>query len=242
MGGEAVAADAPSRAVRCDRPSEVPADPEPPTARDTSSGSSLAINPIGCGSPTSPNTAHGKARCTAPRSSTRTPGASWGGRSTPVTTRLSWRTPSTWPSAVDPDRRDGDPLRPRDAVHLVGLHSARARAGLLPSIGTVGDGYDNAMMERFWAWMQIELLEPQTLEDRVELANAIFSYIEIFHNRHRRHSALGMPTPIEFEARHQQPTSAAGVQSADCHRTQGTPGLHQPRAIQVAHGARLAKA
>jgi transposase InsO family protein len=34
---------------------------------------------------------------------------------------------------------------------------------------------------------------------RVELANAIFEYIEIFHNRRRRHSSLGMRTPIEYE-------------------------------------------
>ena len=41
----------------------------------------------------------------------------------------------------------------------------------------------------------------------VELANAIFEYLEIFHNRRRRHSSLGMPTPIEFETR-QAPTTA----------------------------------
>jgi putative transposase len=43
---------------------------------------------------------------------------------------------------------------------------------------------------------------------RVELANAIFEYLEMFHNRQRRHSALGMLTPVEFEARH-EPTAAA---------------------------------
>jgi len=72
-------------------------------------------------------------------------------------------------------------------------------AGLLPSFGTVGDGLDNAMMESFWSSMQIELLNRRRWKTRVELANAIFEYIEIFHNRRRRHSALGYRTPIEYE-------------------------------------------
>lgn len=44
---------------------------------------------------------------------------------------------------------------------------------------------------------------PADLADLAELANAIFEYFEIFHNRQRRHSALGMLTPTEFEAQHQ---------------------------------------
>jgi putative transposase len=82
-------------------------------------------------------------------------------------------------------------------------------AGLLPSFGTVGDGLDNAMMESFWSSMQIELLNRRKWKTRVELANAIFEYIEIFHNRQRRHSALGYKTPIEYElASHADTVSA----------------------------------
>ena len=78
--------------------------------------------------------------------------------------------------------------------------SERARkSGLLPSMGSVGDCYDNAMIEAFWSRMQVELLDTRRWKTRVELANAIFEYIEVFHNRRRRHSSLGMPTPIEFE-------------------------------------------
>jgi putative transposase len=78
--------------------------------------------------------------------------------------------------------------------------SDRARkSGLLPSMGTVGDCYDNAMMEAFWSRMQVELLDTRRWKTRVELANAIFEYLEVFHNRRRRHSSLGMLTPIEFE-------------------------------------------
>jgi putative transposase len=72
-------------------------------------------------------------------------------------------------------------------------------AGLMPSFGSVGDGLDNAMMESFWSSMQIELLNRRRWKTRVELANAIFDYIEIFHNRQRRHSALGYRTPTEYE-------------------------------------------
>lgn len=57
----------------------------------------------------------------------------------------------------------------------------------------------NAVLESFWSSMQIELLDRQKLKTRVELANAIFDYIEIFHRRQRRHSALGYRTPIEYE-------------------------------------------
>jgi len=47
--------------------------------------------------------------------------------------------------------------------------------------------------------MQIELLDRQSWNTRVELANAIFEYIEIWHNRARRHSSIGYLTPIDFE-------------------------------------------
>jgi putative transposase len=72
-------------------------------------------------------------------------------------------------------------------------------SGLVPSMGSVGDCFDNAMIEAFWSRMQVELLDRCRWKTRVELANAIFEYLEIFHNRQRRHSALGMLTPIEFE-------------------------------------------
>ncbi|GLY70810.1 transposase-like protein [Amycolatopsis taiwanensis] len=80
-------------------------------------------------------------------------------------------------------------------------------AGLMPSLGTVGDGYDNAMMESFWSKMQTELLDRKKWKTRTELANEIFQYLEIFHNRQRRHSKLGYLTPVEYERLHelQQP-------------------------------------
>ena len=59
-------------------------------------------------------------------------------------------------------------------------------SGLVPSMGTVGDCFDNALMEAFWARMQVELLDRKRWRTRIELANAIFEYLEIFHNRRRR--------------------------------------------------------
>jgi putative transposase len=47
--------------------------------------------------------------------------------------------------------------------------------------------------------MQTELLNRRPWKTRIELANAIFEYLEIFHNRQCRHSALGMRTPIEYK-------------------------------------------
>ena len=75
----------------------------------------------------------------------------------------------------------------------------RARqSGLVPSMGSVGDCYDNAMIEAFWSRMRVELLDSRRWRTRVGLANAIFECVEIFHNRGRRHSSLGMRAPIEF--------------------------------------------
>jgi transposase InsO family protein len=76
----------------------------------------------------------------------------------------------------------------------------RAKAfGLVPSMGSVGDCFDNSMIEAFWSRMQVEVLDRQRWRTRIELANANFEYLEIWHNRRRRHGALGWVSPIEFE-------------------------------------------
>lgn len=72
-------------------------------------------------------------------------------------------------------------------------------AGFLSSFGAVGDALDNAMMESFWSQVQIELLNRKKWKTRIELANAIFKYIEVFYNRKRRHSSLGYQTPTDFD-------------------------------------------
>jgi transposase InsO family protein len=73
------------------------------------------------------------------------------------------------------------------------------KAGLAPSMGTVGDAYDNVVIESFWGRLQTELLNRQKWRTRIELSAARFEYREIFHNRTRRHSSLGMLTPVDYE-------------------------------------------
>ncbi|MBF6302119.1 transposase [Nocardia amamiensis] len=92
-----------------------------------------------------------------------------------------------------------------------------------PVMGAFGDCYDNAVIESFWGRMQTELLNRQRWKTRIELANAIFEYLEIFHNRQRRHSALGMRTPIEYERMQQSIQPWPRVKSPDSAET----GVHQ---------------
>ena len=82
-------------------------------------------------------------------------------------------------------------------------------AGLAPSIGAIGCPYDNAVIEAFWGRMQVELLNRKSWKTRIELASAIHDYIELFHNSRRRHSALGMLTPTEYEDRYFRTHNAA---------------------------------
>lgn len=73
------------------------------------------------------------------------------------------------------------------------------RLGLLGSMGTVGDCYDNAPMESFWGSMQIELLNRQRWLTIVELSDAMADYIENFYNSARRHSSIDYLTPNECD-------------------------------------------
>jgi putative transposase len=77
-----------------------------------------------------------------------------------------------------------------------------SKAGLLGSMGSVGDCYDNAMMESFWGTLQLEVLDRKSWNSRAELANAIFEWIECWYNPTRRHSSLGMLSPVDYEQLH----------------------------------------
>ena len=87
-------------------------------------------------------------------------------------------------------------------------HRLRA-AGLLGSMGRVASSVDNSMIESFWSTMQRELLDRQRWSSQEQLATAIFEWIEACYNRTRRHSSVGMLSPVEFEALHTAATSAA---------------------------------
>lgn len=71
-------------------------------------------------------------------------------------------------------------------------------AGLLGSMGTVGDALDNAVAESFFATMQTELLDRRVWDTRTQLAQAIFEWIEVFDNQQRRHSTLEMLDPLTY--------------------------------------------
>ncbi|WP_324717959.1 IS3 family transposase [Carboxydochorda subterranea] len=86
-------------------------------------------------------------------------------------------------------------------------------AGILDSMGSVGDALDNAVAESFFATLQTELLNRAPWPTRQALKTAVFEYIEAFYNRRRRHSALGYLSPEDFERRwhlhHEVPATAA---------------------------------
>lgn len=83
------------------------------------------------------------------------------------------------------------------------------QAGLLGSMGRVASSVDNSMIESSWSTMQRELLDTRRWTTKAELASAIFEWIEAWYNPRRRHSALGMLNPAEFEALHTAATAAA---------------------------------
>ncbi len=90
-------------------------------------------------------------------------------------------------------------------------------AGVRPSMGSVGDAYDNAMCESFFATLECELLDRRRFKTQAEARIAAFEFIEGFYNPRRRHSSIGYLSPIDYE-RHQ----------AD------NPDAHQPAAVLAA--------
>ena len=75
------------------------------------------------------------------------------------------------------------------------------KAGVRPSMGSVGDCYDNAMCESFFATLECELIDRSTFRDHNEARHAIFDFIEGFYNTRRRHSSLRYQSPVRFESR-----------------------------------------
>ena len=98
--------------------------------------------------------------------------------------------------------------RPREVIHHSDQGSQytsiafglRCReAGVRPSMGSVGDAYDNAMCESFFATLECELLQRRKFQTKAEARMAVFVFIEGWYNPSRRHSALGYKSPAEFE-------------------------------------------
>jgi putative transposase len=100
--------------------------------------------------------------------------------------------------------------RPREVIHhsdqgtqytSIAFGLRCREAGVRPSMGSVGDAYDNALCESFFATLECELINRQPLRTQAEARMAVFQFIEAWYNPHRRHSALGYLSPREFELR-----------------------------------------
>jgi putative transposase len=75
--------------------------------------------------------------------------------------------------------------------------------GVRPSMGTVGDAYDNAVAERFFASLECELIDRKTFRTKTEAHLAVFTWIEGWYNNpRRRHSGLGYLSPMNYEEKH----------------------------------------
>ena len=75
-------------------------------------------------------------------------------------------------------------------------------SGVRPSMGSVGDCYDNALCESFFATLECELLDRRAFASRAEARLAVFEFIEGWYNPHRRHSAHGYTSPVDYERRY----------------------------------------
>ena len=101
-------------------------------------------------------------------------------------------------------RRPGDVIHHSDqgSQYTSLAFGARCReAGVRPSMGSVGDAYDNALCEAFFATLECELLDRRRFRSQAEARMAVFRFIEGWYNPRRRHSALGYLSPVEYERR-----------------------------------------
>ena len=98
------------------------------------------------------------------------------------------------------------------------------KMGVRPSMGTMGDAYDNAMAESFFATLECELLDRRSWRTKAEARTALFTWIEGWYNPRRLHSSLGYCSPMKYEEKyganndrateHGLPTAAVGSSQA----------------------------
>jgi putative transposase len=84
-------------------------------------------------------------------------------------------------------------------------------AGIVPSMGRVGDCFDNALAESFFATLETELIDREIFPTHEVARIKIFDYIEAFYNPRRRHSSLDYLSPMEYERRLQSTSSVHSV-------------------------------
>jgi len=110
--------------------------------------------------------------------------------------------------------------RPRGVIHHSDQGSQytsiefgnRCREAMVhPSMGSIGDCYDNAMAESFFATLECELLDRSRFKTHTEARMAVFAFIEGFYNPRRRHSSIGYLSPVDFERRHEVHAASPGA-------------------------------
>jgi len=84
--------------------------------------------------------------------------------------------------------------------------------GVRPSMGSVGDCFDNALCESFFATLECELLDRHTFQTQTEARLAVFEFIEGWYNPHRRHSAIDYLSPNRYETLHAHNLHPASLQ------------------------------
>lgn len=121
--------------------------------------------------------------------------------------------------------------RPQDVIHhsdqgcqytSLAFGSRCREEGVRPSMGTVGDCFDNAMCESFFATLECELLAKHRFQSQVQARPIVFQFIEGWYNTRRRHSSIDYLSPIEFEKRHE----AAFTGESHENGFQGSPQRH----------------
>jgi hypothetical protein len=136
--------------------------------------------------------------------------------------------------------------QPRSVIHHLDRGSQYAsyafgkrcqQGGIMPSRGSVGDAYDNAMAECFFATLEREVLNRRRFRSRAEARMTIFEWIEDRYP-HRRHSGLGYPSPVNCERAHQQPVHGNGGNSTAIRARHKVFGRGRPSLLIDAPSAR----
>ena len=110
--------------------------------------------------------------------------------------------------------------------------------GVRPSMGTVGDAYDNAMAESVFASLECELIDRRSFKTKTEARLAVFTWIEAWYNPRRRHSAHGRISPVNFERMHanklrQPPSVQHGLPTAGLCVAGATPAVDNPAPMLI---------
>jgi len=115
--------------------------------------------------------------------------------------------------------------RPRKVIHhsdhgteytAFAFGSRCGQLGIRLSMGSVGDCYDNAMMESFFSSLEAEVLDRNRFRTRDEAQRAIFSWMAGWYNTRRRHSGVDYLSLQEFESRfatRRRPSAASASES-----------------------------